>query len=521
MTRLCVAAMLVFATSCVARTVRPSPAMLLDLGRAHALVNDGCHQCLQDALVTFEHVAAAPNAPVEAARGAFRTAVLLVMRSRELGLPGQDRLAVAQSWAERLPPVPGAAGDVPAAVILDALRLVSGETSGLSPEERERRNAERRALWSGQDEKRPAVRVALDQWLGSDLVAQYVALGIDCENAWLRRDVKHEEIVARFPQPLMRFRLALCAIPNVLVDPLRQNDPRWVDTLYFEARREMSRFPAPDLGRAAELFQAAHDAFPTSTAITLALGNVRNALEEFVPALTLFDSILRAEPAHREALLGRLLSLSYLKRHYDAIRTATQMIELGMYHMGDAYYWRAWNRYQVHDLPLAWSDVEAANTLMVNTAVYTLAGFIAYAQRELDTAIDRLARAYRIDSSNCEAVWTEGMVRVDTEEWASAASRFTTSMACFAADAKLARDELQTAANATWVEAVKARRIATARKRAESSDHRHAQSAFNAASSYLRLGRKADALAYVGIAASHQLLKDKAGALRQTIEKLP
>jgi tetratricopeptide (TPR) repeat protein len=254
--------------------------------------------------------------------------------------------------------------------------------------------------------------------------------------------------------------------------------------------------------------------------MTLALGNARNALEEHDVALALFDAILETQPAHREALLGRLLSLSYLRRHYDAVRTATQMIDLGTYHMGDAYYWRAWNRYQVHELPLAWNDVEAATKLMVNTAVYTLAGFIAYAQRELDTAIDRLVRAFKMDNTNCEAVWTEGMVHVDKQQWNEASARFTTAVGCFGTDAQAARDAIATAQNSTWSPSVKARRIATAQKRADSSEHRRAQSAFNAASSYLRLARKAEALGHVDIAAEHPLLKDKAAALRVTIEKL-
>jgi tetratricopeptide (TPR) repeat protein len=327
--------------------------------------------------------------------------------------------------------------------------------------------------------------------------------------------------LARYPHPLMRFRLALCGIPGLRLDPLRQADARWVDTLFFEGRHEMTRFPAIDLSRATELFAAAHEAFPASVAITLALGHARNSLEEHQAALALFDAVLAEQPTHRDAMLGRLLSLSYLKRHYDAIRTATQMVDLGTYHMGDAYYWRAWNRYQVHELPSAWTDVEQASTLMVNTAVFTLAGFIAYAQRELETAIDRLERAFRIDQTNCEAVWTEGMVHIDKQDWSHASARFTTAMGCFAADAKAAHDAITVAQESTWAEPVKARRIATAQKRAESSEHRRAQSAFNAASSYLRLAKKSDALAHVHIAAEHPLLKDKAAALRAAIERLP
>jgi tetratricopeptide (TPR) repeat protein len=310
-------------------------------------------------------------------------------------------------------------------------------------------------------------------------------------------------------------------VPGLRLEPLRAADPRWADTLLFEARAEMTRFPAPDIGRGAELLADAHAAFPASLAITLALGNARNALEDHATALALFDAVLDAQPGHREALLGRVLSLGYLKRHYDAIRTATQMIELGTYYIGDAYYWRAWNRYQIHELPAAWVDIEEATKRMVNTSVHTLAGFIAYARRELDVAIDRLDQAYRLDRRNCEAVWTEGLVHVDQQAWPIAVDKFTSAMACFAADAREARDELAVAQNATWTAAAKARKIAAAQKRIDSSEHRHAQSAFNAASSCLRLGRKAEALAHAEVAAAHPLLKDRATALKTTIEKLP
>ena len=302
---------------------------------------------------------------------------------------------------------------------------------------------------------------------------------------------------------------------------LRDADPRWVDTFFFEGAREMSRYPAPDVGRAAELFALAHDAFPDSTAVTLALANAQNALSEYDQALALFDQVLTGQPTHRDALLGRVLSLSYLNRYQDAIRSATQLLDLGMYHQGDAYYWRAWNRYRVHLLPAAWEDVTAATKLMVNTSVYTLAGFIAYAQQRLDVAIDRLIEAYRLDATNCEAVWTEALVHVDKEAWTPAGGRFAIAVKCFAGAAEQARRDIAVAQEADWAEPLKARRLATAQKQLETAQHRGAQAAFNAAGSYARLGQKADAIVYIELAAQHPLLKEKAATLRAGIEKLP
>jgi tetratricopeptide (TPR) repeat protein len=323
----------------------------------------------------------------------------------------------------------------------------------------------------------------------------------------------------------MRFRTALCAPTTdarvTALAAMREADPRWVDTFFFEGSREMIRYPVPDVGRAAGLFALARDAFPGSPAITLALAYARNALSEYDAALALFDRVLVERPTHRDALLGRVLSLSYLNRHADAIRTATELLDLGMYHQGDAYYWRAWNRYRVHLLPPAWDDVTAATKLMVNTSVYTLAGFIAYAQQQLDTAIDRLTEAYRIDATNCEAVWTEALVHVDKQDWTPSSARFATAVKCFTGAAELARHDMAAARDAEWAEALKVRRMADAQKRLDTAEHRRAQSAYNAAGSYARLGQKAEAIAFLDMAAQHPLLEDKAAALKTSIDKLP
>jgi hypothetical protein len=125
-----------------------------------------------------------------------------------------------------------------------------------------------------------------------------------------------------------------------------------------------------------------------------------------------------------------------------------------------------------------------------------------------------------MDNTNCEALWTEGMVHVDKQAWDQASARFTTAVGCFATDAQAARHAITTLQASTMTDPAKTRRMANAQKRADSSEHRRAQSAFNAASSYLRLAKKAEALDQVQIAAEHPLLKDKASALRATIEKL-
>lgn len=511
--RLAIAALLIPSWSCATRGVAPE--MVAELGRARALLLEGCFVCLQEAGAIYERLARADGAPGEVHRGAFDTAVLLTVRARELGLPDTAYTARVVELATRVAPD---ARRPPPQVYLDVLQLVAGELSGVANEERLLRQAALTESWRFDAPASPA-RAALAPAVASDPVAQYLVLAVECQRSRGRDAIDADAVLSNHASGLLRFRLAVCGIQVDQLAALRLADPRWTDTLYFEGRFEARRYPVPDLWRAAELFAAAREAFPDSSAIALALAQARNALAEHDAALVLFEEVLARQPTHREALLGRVLSLSYLGRHYAAIRAATEMIDLGTYLLGDAYYWRAWNRYHVQDLDAAREDVERATSLMVSSAVYTLAGAVALARREFNTAIDHLVRAYDMDRTNCDAVWTEGLAHVGKEDWRPASARFVTAVECYQSAAERARDELAAARGAAGTSRAAARRAVEAEKQRAAADSRRAQAAINAAGCFARLGERDAALRYAAIAAQHPPLKDKAHALIEAIQK--
>jgi tetratricopeptide (TPR) repeat protein len=515
----CLVALVVVLASLACASRRTSPQLLAEKGNADVLLREGCYRCLQDALATYERLMSTPRAPAEARRGAFDAALLLSMRAKELGLNPDPYLMRARTLASEL--TPNAVQPIPPAGYLEAADLFVGELSGLDPDVRlDRAMSLRRAMAAGAES--PAARARLALAASPDLVADYLALAIDCEDPRARKAIAPDDVLTRHgAAPLIRYRLLLCQVDPATPASLREGDPRWVDTLFFEGRRELGRRPAADVAKAAELFQDARDAFPESTAIALALGNAQNALSEYESALASFDAVLRARPLHRDALLGRVMSLSYLSRHQEAIASATRMIELGTWNIGDAYYWRAWNRYHVYDLEAAWRDIEDGSKLNVDTSVFTLAGIIAYARTELATAIDRFDRAFALDNTNCEAVWTAGLVHVDQQEWQPAAPKFSRAATCFAAAAAQAQRDIVEIRTATYAEVLKTRRLAAAQKRVDTSEHRKAQAAFNAAQCYLRLGQKNEAMSHADIATEHPLLKEKAIGLKMAIDKLP
>jgi len=312
------------------------------------------------------------------------------------------------------------------------------------------------------------------------------------------------------------------------VSAVRENDPRWTDTLYWEGRRELASAAgrAIDLPKVLSLYAEGRAALPASVMLTMAWANANLLGEEFEAALTGFDHVLASQPMHRDALNGRMQSLGYLLRHEDAVAAATRLLDLGTWHIADAQYWRAWNRYHLKEYDTAWADVENATKGLSNPRVYMLAGLIAYARKDLPTAVQRFDRAYELDSSQCDATWMSGMVSIDQNELAIAAPKFTRGMSCFVSAASaLRQDRTRTEAaiqkRGTPATPREERQLERLQRDADTAEEKSAQSAYNAAQCYARTGRKREALNLIDVAIAHPKMSEKAIAMKAAIEKLP
>lgn len=493
----------------------PSPQLLGEMAKAESLQSQGCYTCLKESLAIFEKLRTAKVPPGGLAEKMFDTALLIAIREKELGIPAEAAWSKAKSLV-----VPSRQ------LVFDAAELIIGDTSGLDPEQR--------ALLTGRN--RPALdpdnpkRRALDALPPTDLTAKYVGLAIDCEQQKLIESVDVKALTARYDgSPLIQFRLSTCGRPGAPnVSALRQADPRWADTLYWEARREMvaSLGQAIDLSKVVGLYAQGREAFPASLMLTIAWANTSLAAEEFESALSGFDDVLKSYPTHRDAMNGKMQAQSYLLRHHDAIATATRILELGTWNIPDANYWRAWNRYQIKEYDSAWEDVENATRGLSNSRVYMLAGLIAYARKTLQTAVDRFDTAFASDASACDAVWMSGLVSIDMNELTIAAPKFARSMTCFVSAASGLRQErarLDAAIQRRGTPATSRdqRNLDRLQKDAETADLKSAQSAFNGSQCYARSGNKSLALNLIDVAIAHPEMREKAEAMKTAIQKLP
>jgi tetratricopeptide (TPR) repeat protein len=503
----------ILAAACAARG--RSAQLVAEHARAQALLREGCHTCLTESLALFEKLLAATTPLPGAREGAFDAALLLAIRGKELGMPGDASMIKARQLvvASRQ-------------VVLEAAELFIGDTTSMDPDQRATLTGRARPqLETGNPQRR-----ALDALPGTDLAAKYVALALDCEQPKLMDSVDIKALLtASDGVPLIRFKLSTCPRPGAPPPgALRSANPRWTDTLYWEGRREL----APAIGRAIDLpkvlglYAEGRAAFPASVMLTLAWANANLIAEEFEAALSGFDDVLESQPAHRDALNGRMQSLSYMLRHDDAVIAATRLLDLGTWHIADANYWRAWNRYHLKHYDSAWADVENATRGLSNSRVYMLAGLIAYARQALPTAVERFDRAYQLDSSACDATWMSGLVSIDMNELAVAAPKFTRGMSCFVSSASALRQDRAAREQAIRVRgtpptAQEQRQLDRLQTDADGAEEKSAQSAYNGAQCYARTGNKAMAMNLVEVAIAHPKMTEKAIAMKAAIEKLP
>jgi tetratricopeptide (TPR) repeat protein len=511
--RLRILIFVVIASGCAPKG--PSPQLIAEMAKAEALQSQGCYTCLKESLAIFEKLLQAKLRPAGVAEKAFDTALLVAVREKELGMPSDESMAKAKSLVMPL-----------RQPVLDAAELILGDSTGLDPE--------MRAFVTGRN--RPAVDPdnpkgrALDAFPQSDLTAKYVGLAIDCEQQKLIESIDMKALTAAYAgSPLIQFRLSTCgrpAAPNV--GALREADPRWTDTFYWEARREMvaSLGQAIDLSKVVGLYGQGRDAFPSSLMLTMAWSNANLMAEEYESALSGFEEVLKTYPTHRDAMNGKMQAQSYLMRHVDAVTTATRILDLGTWHIADANYWRAWNRYHLKEYDSAWADVENAKRGLSNTRVYMLAGLIAYSRKELPTAVDRFDTAFKLDPSACDAVWMSGLVSIDQNELAVAGPKFTRGMTCFVSAAsglrqERARLDVAIQKRGTPPNARDQRNLDRLQRDADTAELKSAQAAYNGAQCYARTGGKGLALNLIDVAIAHPGMSEKAIALKALIEKLP
>ena len=408
-----IAASIALAAGCAARRQAPAPpaepARAEDFAR---LIGHGCYRCLESALAQAEAQGARQDA--------FEAAALLVLRSKELGLPFDAWLAAAREHA----PADAASG-----LYLEIVSVIppfpsSGGRDALL--DLQARMQARASL--------TAWRQALQGGNGSDVFRAYLDVSLVCAFGRLRQDEQSfsEPLAPVATTPVYQYRVGICDNTHASqLEDLRAASPEFVDADFALGRYALEDSLNPDPERALRHLESAAAAFPASPAIVTMIGDVYRAWEEWPAALAAYDRAIAVSPDHPEAMLGRTISLSRLMRSEEAIRTATRMIDLGQWRLGEAYYWRAWNHLLLDDYQAARRDADSARTLMANAALFVLSGTIEWRLRRLETAEQEFQQALTMDLGECEAAFNLGVVRDELGKPAEALGAFQQARQCY------------------------------------------------------------------------------------------
>jgi len=473
-------------------SARLRPADVASLAAADALVRQGCYECLVEARDTYERVAVRKARPTVLPR-LFETTVLVALRERELAIDNGPAYEKAKALAAELP------ANLGAAAALEIADGVAGHEAGWSKRRHSTFLREHRIS----PEDLEAHKKKLETSLWSPLFRQYLSASLECSQwGWVHRRPRPPRAAADLPvererrlpeappdaPPLLRYRLATCVgtFPKPL-EAVHAEVPRFVESALFLGRLELKNAPKDRGRRARALLDEAYRHFPTSPAATFLRGSASQAAGDRAAAVRYFDETLALEKDHEDALFGRTVCLSHLGRHREAIAAATRIIELPTSDFGDAYYWRAWNRHQLAELPEARADIDEARKHRHSVGLLTLAGIIEYDQDDLDPAEKDLAEAVELDPANCTALWYQGLVQIRRKGWGRAAGHFASATGCYDREAREDEKRRDAMRNAPDVEEdFRAQQIAGFEAAIREDLSQASASAFNAAVNYLR-----------------------------------
>jgi tetratricopeptide (TPR) repeat protein len=415
------------ASGCAPKAVSIQPAgptPQVRLARADALVNAGCLDCLIDALADYDALAALPGAAEAAAVGASRTAMLIALRERELGLESSGAFARARELVEHSPAAGAALGSL--LDIADAVprRVGTSNTGSNNDAELARMQAgyRNREAWlatarahANEDPASAYVWTAFNCFYSTSTPAA-IAEWLDAAPAWRGT-------------PLVMFRASICGgYDGERLARLLADNPRFVEVNYFLGLRATL---GGRLEEAAEFLQRAFAWRPRWPAVTYAIAGVYLTAEEFASALEFYDRTLALEPSAPDPLLGRLRALTYLGRHDEALRAADELLALGHWYIGDARYWRALNETQLARYDEAWADIELAAKLVTNAEVPKLAGIIAYRRQHLDVSRAKFEESRLRSPSDCEVGFYLQIVLAEQAQWSHTADVAPATAVCF------------------------------------------------------------------------------------------
>ena len=480
---------------------------------ADSLYGRGCYICLKQAYELYEQALSLPVFQKKTTEKLLKTAILLGLRERELGILQETYFPKAEDIIAASPYL------AHYSIFLKIASIIPRKTVGVVGDFVEDGD---RVIVSMDD-----VKADLDNWAKylnqksklEDIYA-YLKIGFFSSFSYLiKEELDIESIEQAFPDSrLIRYKLALLPRGNPLVlEKLAQNDPEFYEAYFFLGQKALKRML---LVTAEKNFLKAYQVIPESSSIVISLASIFFAFEELETSLGFYEETLGMAPAHRDALLGKAMCLSYLGRHEEAINVCNYILDLGKYYLGESHYWLAWNQNELELWENAWENIENSKRYLIGHGeLFFLAGLIAFNQKRLQEAEKNLLEANKLDASNGDSFYYLGKIKNIQEDWLNAGAYFDSASSRYEIQENKIQEKIKAIMDSEFSKERKNKHLARKTNQLRKMQLTKATSWYNAAAGFYNAGFQKKARLLAEKATSNSALKEKAEDLLKLMKK--
>lgn len=482
------------------------------LVEAERLAAKGDYISLQQAFMTYENLVSTLPYRLEHKERHWKTALLLVLREKEMAVYGSSHMARANQLAR------STVFPEEYRILSRFVELVPFTAKGIANQEFTNTEALRqRTEWIRTH------RTVLDflriQAPGDEFFA-YLYLSIAASLNDAEEDVRRALKIAEtfISSPLLRFRLAIGPQPDEeALKTLADESSGFGEAYYFLGDAAMAR---QEIVTAEKYHLQAFSRISESVNVTLSLGNIKYWFEELKTSIEFYQKALDSLPDHHDALLGKAVCLGYLGRHGEAIEVLRTILLFGHARTGEAYYWIAWNQNALGHYDTALQNAgEAEKILEDNPLLFSLFGMIRFNRAEMEEAEKRFLAANRMDPLFFEPAFHLGKINARKENWVFSGYYFEAAATCCIHEEEKITEMMDRIGQMSVAEERKQRLLAKKKRQQAQLQLEKATSNFNAGAGYYNAGYQDKALEFLEKASDHSAFEEQAKALIDRLKR--
>jgi tetratricopeptide (TPR) repeat protein len=479
---------------------------------ADALYAAGSYSCLNDAYIIYEELLDVPFEQMAVAEKLLKTALLLSLRVKELGIVNNTYLRRAQELAVKYPNLLEYESYLKVASCIPySVKGVAGGFLEIGPNLNEYYDWLKTSIKPlNQELKSSAESTEFHAYM---YIAFYAAFFYH-----IGEEVNLMTFLDQFcDSAKIRYRLALYLNKDEdLLEAVLEENPSFEEIHLFLGE---SAYEEKKLLTAEGHFRKAYNIIPDSLSILVYLAGIHFALEEYDESVRFYEDALHLAPEYREALLGKAICLGYMGKHEYAILVLKKLIEMGRYYMGEAYFWLAWNQNEMEQIEEAEINVKKTEDYLVgDVGVLALQGVISYKLGKLKEAEAYLRQALTLQNNHCDSIYYMAKIDVVREEWENSGTHYEQAGICYGTQERALDARVREIERSPMSVERKAKQIIRKRAQLRKITLTKSTCFYNGAAGYFNAGMENKALVCAAYAALDEAFAIKAEELIKKIE---